>query len=76
MYISKTTGLIKIIAFSNCEHMLTNRLPTIPTLQGFLEDAGFSLGPAVVITDIIFRKEHWLDKEGPFREEWRNTDRY
>ena len=45
-------------------------------MQGYLKDVEFTLGSAIILTDMVFRKDHWLDKEGPFRQEWRNTDRY
>ena len=68
---------IKIKLLYTCyEFIKIYRLPTIPDLHGFLKDVGFSLGPTVVLTDLFFQEEHWLDKEGPFRQEWRNTDRY
>ena len=53
-----------------------NRLPTLAALEGFLEEVGFTLRPTVILTEVIFQSEHWLDKEGPFRQEWRDTDRY
>ena len=56
-----------------CTHQ---RLPTISALHGFIKGAGFQLGPTVNVTEALFQEDHWLDKEGPFREEWRNTDRY
>ena len=52
------------------------RLPTVSALHDFLKGAGFNLGSTVNVTETIFREDHWLDKEGPFRQEWRNTDRY
>ena len=52
------------------------RLPSVANLQGYMKDVGFTLGSVIVLTDMIFKPDHWLDKEGPFRQEWRNTDRY
>ena len=52
------------------------RMPEIPLLQRFLSEAGFTEGPVMVLTDILFKPEHWLDKEGPFKKDWRNTVRY
>lgn len=56
--------------------MCVNRLPTVSALHDFIKGAGFNLGSTVNITETIFREDYWLDKEGPFKQEWRNTDRY
>ena len=51
-------------------------MPKISVLQEFLTEVGFTLGPAIILTDILFTPEHWRNKEGPFRKDWRNTVRY
>ena len=51
-------------------------MPKISVLQDFLSEAGFGLGSVMVLPDILFKPEHWYDKEGPFRKDWRNTARY
>jgi hypothetical protein len=51
-------------------------MPKIGVLQDFLSETGFGLGSVMVLPDILFRPEHWYDKEGPFRKDWRTTVRY
>ena len=51
-------------------------MPKIPMLQEFLVEVGFTQGPVMILTDILFKPEHWHNKEGPFKKEWRNTVRY
>ena len=51
------------------------RMPRISVLQEFITDVGFTQGPVIILTDILFKPEHWHNKEGPFKKEWRNTVR-
>jgi hypothetical protein len=50
-------------------------MPRIPVLQEYISEVGFTQGPVVILTDILFKPEHWNNKEGPFQKEWRNTVR-
>ncbi len=55
---------------------LLNRAPKISILQEIYAEVGFTPGPAVVLTSLYFKPEQYYNKEGPFNEDWRNTDRY
>ena len=42
-----------------------------------MKAAGLKLGPVLSLThETLFKSEFFYDREGPFREEWRNGDRY
>ncbi len=39
-------------------------------------EQGFTLGPAISLTEETFyKREIWVDRNGPLRPEWRNADR-
>ena len=52
------------------------RMPKISILQEFLSESGFGLGSVMVLPDLLFKPEHWYDKEMPFRKHWKTTVKY
>ena len=44
-------------------------------MENFLKQAGFTIGPVLSNTrETVLREDAWLDKDGPFKPEWRNAD--
>lgn len=42
----------------------------------FLREVGLTVGPSVsLVSEILFKGDQWLNKEGPLQQSWRNTDR-
>ena len=51
------------------------RCPTIAMVENSLKQAGFTIGPVLSNTrETVLREDAWLDKDGPFKPEWRNVD--
>ena len=54
---------------------VAKRYPTIAMMENFLKQAGFTIGPVLSNTrETVLREDAWLDKDGPFKPEWRNAD--
>ena len=54
---------------------LAERFPTLAMMDNFLKQAGFMIGPVLSNTrETVLREDVWLDKDGPFKPEWRNAD--
>jgi len=53
------------------------RYPPVLEMQKLMKEAGFTVGPALSLThETLVKSEIFHDKEGLFKLEWRNGDRY